>query len=342
MRKVFAAMLALAMVLSLPLGALAAETGEGYVSESRVAEVSIKKLYTLVGAQSEALYPRETLTFTSTQGEKNPDDTNLTIAPLTVAGNSDQKLVITLPSYSKVGTYRYTITEDVPEQKAQGVVYSDAKVEVTVLVTYDYENQCLQSQVVLGTGTAGEGKLDTFTNRYDLGTMELTKTVTGNLGDQSVYFDIHVRFHSVEKVASDIAVSGGSHESNPTVIGAAEWKATEDGYVCEKTFHLKHSDTLTFGDVPAGVSYTVVEDEKHLVGNDGFDVNSATDTDYSVTYEGGGSGQIAAAGTARETVVNEKKTTVETGVLLDSMPYLLMFTAGLAGVLMLLGKKRYL
>ncbi len=344
MRKLFAALVGLAMVLSMGTGAFADGT-EGYVSAPREAEITVQKLYDLVGAENEDLFPQETLNFVSAPAEANPDQTNLTIDPLTVSGNSDQKLTISLPSYNKVGTYHYTITETVPEQTAQGVTYSGDQVAVTVLVTYDYDNQCLQSQVVLGTGEAAEGKVDTFRNTYELGTLTLSKTVSGNLGDQSVYFDIHVTLSSTQKVASDITVSGGSHEDNPKTIAADSWTETEDGFACTQTFKLKHSDTLTFADVPAGITYKAEEDPKHLVGEDGFDVNSATDTDYTVAYDNGatadGTGAIESGKTTAQQVSNEKKTSVETGVLLDAMPYTLMLTAALAGIIVIFGKKRY-
>lgn len=341
MRKFFAALLALTMVLSMSAAAFAAETIDGYVSAERTAEITVKKLYNVIGSQNADLYPQETLTFVSTPGEENPDGTNLTVAPLTVSGNSNQLLTITVPSYSQVGTYHYTLTEAVPADKTQGVTYSEAEIAVTVLVTYDYENAALKSEIVLGTGEAAEGKLDTFTNQYDVGTLTLSKTVEGNLGDRNAYFDIHVTFHSVLKVASDIPVTGGSHADNPQILEADKWVETADGFTCTETFKLKHSDTLTFSDIPEGVTYTVVEDAKHGVGNDGFDVNSAGDTDYTVTYSNNGTGTVASDATAAQTVTNEKKTTVETGVLLDSMPYVLMLTVAFAGIIVLFGKKRY-
>ena len=102
---------------------------------------------------------------------------------------------------------------------------------------------------------------------------------------------------------------------------------------------LKDTDLITFADIPAGVSYAVEEDAKHLVGEDGFDVNSSPDTDYTVAYENE-TGTIAAASTAQASVTNEKKTTVETGILLDSAPYVLMFAVAAAGLSMNAGRKR--
>lgn len=344
MRRVFAMLLALAMVFSMAGAALAAETAtEDYRSESKTADITIKKLYEVNGSDNDALYPQETLTFTSTPDGSNPDiAANLTIAPLEVKGNENQTLTITLPVYSKVGTYKYTITETT-EKEMQGVTYSEAAIAVTVLVTYDYDNKCLATQIVLSTEDGEGGKVDTFVNQYDVGTLTLEKTVTGNLGDKDTYFDITVTFTSSEEVASDIPVTGGSHTENAKSIATTDWTKAEGAEVwtCTKTFKLKDSDKLTFADIPAGITYAVEEDARHGVGEDGFDVNSSGDTDYTVTYVAG-TGTIDTDTAIAAKVCNEKKTTVETGVLLDSMPYVLMLTAAAAGLAVLLGrKKRY-
>lgn len=343
MRRILAMLLALTLVFSMSAAAFAAETGKAtadYRSEEKVADITIEKLYEINASDNALLYPQETLSFTAVPDAANPDSTNLTIDDLVVAGNADQALTIHLPVYSLVGTYKYTITETTVEEK-QGVTYSEAAIAVTVLVTYNYEEEKLDAQIVLSTVTEdGEGKVDTFVNQYDVGKLTLSKTVTGNLGAKDVYFDIEVTFNSEKAVASDIPVTGGSWEENPDVIAISDWTQGDGGWTCTKVFKLKDSDLLTFADIPAGVSYSVEEDAKHLVGEDGFDVNSDPDTDYTVTYSGE-TGTIEAAATAEAAVENEKKTAVETGVILDSMPYVLMLTAAAAGLVLLSGKKRY-
>jgi len=84
----------------------------------------------------------------------------------------------------------------------------------------------------------------------------------------------------------------------------------------------------------------VEEDAKHLVGEEPFDVNSAADTDYTVTYTNE-TGTIATGETAAVGVSNEKSTSVETGVVLDAMPYVLMITVAAAGLILVFGRKRY-
>lgn len=351
MRRVFAMLLALMLVVSMSATAFAAETESkataDYRSEAGVAQILIEKLYQINGSDNAELYPSETLTFTSTADESNPDTANLTIDPLTVTGNTNQALTVNLPVYSQVGTYKYTIKETT-EKEMQGVTYSSDAIAVTVLVTYNYADEKLDTQVVLSTAAPeggnsdanGDGKVDTFINCYDVGAMTLSKTVTGNLGDKDVYFDIEVTFASDKEVASVIPITGGSHAENATAIAITDWTEADGSWTCTKVFKLRDSEMLTFKDIPAGISYTVEEDAKHGLGDDGFKVNSAADTDYTVTYEGE-SGIIETGETAAAAVTNDKSTSVDTGVLLDSMPYVLMITAAAAGLIVIFGKKRY-
>lgn len=351
MRRLLAMMMALLLVIPMGTTVFAAET-EGkptadYRSEEKTADILIEKLYQIHGSDNAELYPVETLTFEADPDDSNPDTTNLTIAPLAVTGNTNQALTITLPVYSKVGTYKYTISETT-DKEMQGVTYSEDAIAMTVLVTYNYAEEKLDTQIVLSSTTAGDqssdanedGKVDTFINQYEVGQLTLEKTVTGNLGAKDVYFDIEVTFTSGKEVASAIPVTGGSYEGNPSVIVVEDWEEAGGSWTCTKVFKLKDSDMLTFADLPKGVSYAVKEAAKHGVGEDGFDVNSATDTDYTVTYTGE-TGTIATGETAAACVKNEKSTSVDTGVLLDSAPYVLMMTAGAAGMIILLGKKRY-
>ena len=110
MRRTFAMLMALMLVFSISATAFAAETPTAdYRSEAGAADILIEKLYRINGSDNAELYPSETLTFTATPDESNPDDTNLTIDPLVVTGNANQTLTVNLPVYSQVGTYKYTI-----------------------------------------------------------------------------------------------------------------------------------------------------------------------------------------------------------------------------------------
>lgn len=371
MRRVLTMMLSLLLVFSTSAVAFAA--GEELTAESRQASVRLHKIYTVTGEKSAAgdevnpatLYPAETLTFVSAPAATNPDYdaqntknmANLSIAPLHVSGNTNQEIVITLPEYSKVGTYTYTISEVSPSPKTQGVGYTDAGITVTVLVEYDYDNNGLKSSLYL-TQAPGEGetgtnvgteekpvyKVDTFTNTYDVGHLDVTKTVSGNLADQTKEFEVDVTFTSTLPVASDVTyVDDGTTKT----IAAAELNV-EGGKTV--TITLKHGETVHFYNIPAGVAYTVKERDYtggELNGENAYDaptylVNPGPDESGVGTESANGVSEAAAKGETDVVKINNNKaTSVDTGVMLDSMPYILMLTAAIAGLVVLLGKKRY-
>ena len=367
MKKLIAMLLAIVMVLSFATVAFAegntVDTSvdtSNWKSTAEEAAITLTKVYTVTGSEDETLYPAEKLSFEVTvpDGVTNPDDTKITVDDLTVAGNSNQTININLPVYDTVGVYQYTISEK--EGTTQGVEYTSAKINVTVLVTYDYANSKLDTEIVLSTPNNAEkddegkvkegedGKVDTFTNKYNVGTLTVQKTVSGNLADSSVYFKMTVTLSSTETAASAITVSGGSltqdnDKKNPTTIAVDDWeyeKGTTKG-TATVDIYLKAGDTLTFSNIPDGVSYKVEEDAVHLLGsNETFDPNSETSKQYTATYVNQ-NGDIKTNETDAAVVNNEKSTSVETGITLDSVPYIVMLAVAACGMVVFMTKKRH-
>lgn len=331
MKKLFAMLLAVAMIFSLATVAFAEEAeapAETKLVSEAVTFSEVFKAYEVVGSTDEALFPAETLKFEVEADEANPDGTMITVDDLTVTGNEGQVLTINVPSYEKVGVYTYTISE--VAGKTQGVTYTKDTIAVTVLVTYNYEAGKLDTKIVLSTPKEEGGKVSTFTNTYEVGKLTVNKTVTGNLADQTVEFEMTVTFKSAGPVLSDMTVNAS--EGKSTIAG--------DGWT-EKTvtINVKHGETVTFDNIPVGVTYEVVEAAKHGLEGGTLDVNSAVDTDYTVTYTGE-TGTIGAE-VSEAKVVNEKKTDVDTGIVLDSMPYVVILAVACFGMFAMMTKKRY-
>ena len=91
MKKLFALLLTLALVLSFGITAMAAEP---ITTSKATTYEALIKTYNVVGGNDATLYPAETLTFTYTPAVGNPDPTNLTVNDLEVTGYTKQKLVI--------------------------------------------------------------------------------------------------------------------------------------------------------------------------------------------------------------------------------------------------------
>lgn len=334
MKKLFALLLTLALVLSFGITAMAAEP---ITTSKATTYEALIKTYNVVGGNDATLYPAETLSFTSTPAVGNPDPTNLTVNDLEVTGNTKQKLVINVPAYSKVGVYHYTITENAGN--TQGVTYTTDAVNVSVLVEYDYTDEDGDGyglKATIGvTNAAGEGegelKHDTFTNTYSLGSLTVSKEVAGNLASQSQEFAIDVTFTSDQPVLSTITCGDGQ-----TIVPNEDWSLVDGVYTAMVTVKLIHGQDVTFNNIPAGVTYTVVEQAKHEAPDPN---GSNPETGYTVTYEGE-TGTIAENVTAAAKVINTKGTTVNTGVVLDSLPYILLIAVAVVGVVLFTARKR--
>ena len=338
MKKILAMVLAMMLVLSMSAAFAATVDTTNWVSAADEKAITLKKIYTVTGSTDSSLYPTETLKFSVAvpANVTNPDNTMITVDDLVVVGNSNQTIYINLPVYDTVGVYEYTITEN--DGTAQGVTYTDAAINVKVLVSYNYTDECLDTKIVLNstttsTSTNEDGrevnttaKVDTFENKYDVGHLTVAKTISGNLADSTVYFKMTVTLESAGTVESDITVSGGSDEKNPTTIPESEWTKAEGAtkYSVTKTIYLRAGETLTFSNIPNGVTYTVVEDKGHILqADETFDPNSDADKQYTVEYTNE-TGTIATGETDAASVNNDKETTVSTGIALDNAPYMIL------------------
>lgn len=297
MKKFIAILLALML-----LGLSAASLAEG---NTDMTSVTVTKVYKLVGAGSS---PAETFTLeqvgagrvTSGEATEVPDLGAITGATFNEgaasADGAEANITITLPTYDKVGVYEYTLQE--VAGTTAGVTYYGGDIRLVVTVINDEKTGNLRVAAVHTESVGGE-KSDTFANTYSAGTLNVTKTVTGNLGDKSQYFEFKVTLTGEDgkNYANSYTVSGGSREGNPSSIKIGE----------VTTFYLKHGETLSIANLPYGVSYTVTE----------------TAAEGYTTDKVGDSGSInAPAQTAAFT--NDRTTTVDTGITTDSLPYVLL------------------
>ena len=319
--KKFIAILLTLMLLCLSAGALA--QGDTDVpaapTYTDMTSVTVTKVYKLEGAGSS---PAETFTLEQV-GDGVVKSGEATTAPAlgTIRGaefnegaasadGAEANITITLPTYDKVGVYEYTLKE--MAGTTAGVTYYGAPIRLVVTVIND-ETGNLR---VAAVHTESEGtKSDEFENTYSAGTLNVTKTVTGNLGDKSQFFEFKVTLTGEEgkTYANSYTVSGGSYVSNPTSIAIGT----------ETTFYLKHGETLSIANLPYDVSYTVTE---------------TAEEGYTTTKEGD-TGKIGAA-SQTAAFTNERTTTVDTGITTDSLPYVLLLgIVALAGAVLFIKRR---
>ena len=339
MKKFLAIILAVVLMLSLSVVAFAdTQTGNTTADDTMPANVqntvNVVKTYKATNANTTS--PAETVAFTfenvsvtdaaaDVTVDNMPELVSVTLAAYvegaaTTAG-FESNLVITLPVYTSVGVYTYSITET--DGNMAGVTYGANATPIKLVVTVTQGTDGLLEIAAIHTEGDGTTKTDTFTNEYSAGSLAVKKTVSGNMGDQTAFFDFTVTLTAPtgDTVGAPITITGGSHASNPTEVATTDWT----NGVATVNFKLKHNETLTFANIPYGVTYKV--EETHVDG-------------YTTTGEVTTASELNAAST-EVTINNEKTTTPDTGITLDSLPYILIGMVVLAAaVAMILNKRR--
>lgn len=320
MKKLISIALALVLVLSMSTVAFAEEVA--YTASDATTFNTIVKSYT----SENSVQVSETLSFTSTPDDDNPDDTNLTVNDLVVSdGLENLPITVNIPSYNQVGVYKYTISED--GENTAGVTYTDSVIRVVVMIEYDNENQ----KLVIGNLNSyilkvGGEKTNEFKNEFKSGSFSVAKKVTGNMANQNDEFEITVTLtRPADKViGTPITVAGQTVNADQWVNG-----------VYTTTLTLSHADgATTFSNIPVGVTVTVSEnkaDDK---------MNGYTYVSTQIGEEDFTSLTIADDTDSAIVVTNNKSTNVDTGINMDSMPYILLLAVACIGLVFFFSKKR--
>lgn len=328
MKKLISLLLALVMVLSLSTVAFAAET-----TYEDMSTVTLTKEYKL--ANTGTTSPAETFTFSDLTctgvsdagvGVTKDNAPVPTIDSATfekgAAGDKTkgkQTITITMPEYNAVGIYTYTFTEN--DGNTAGVSYRSEA--ITLVVTVIEQN----GKVRVAAVHAGEkgAKSGNFDNTYSAGSLAVKKNVTGNLGDKTKEFNVTVTFSAPEGDTVREAITYVDGTETKTI--PANWNTSASANIT-----LKNGETVTFTNIPYGVTYTVEEDDytseaagKYDPAVYGFsdDTNKKIDSDMDTV-----------------TITNNKNGTVDTGVMLDSLPYILVLAfVAVAGTALILKKR---
>ncbi len=317
-RKLLSGALALGLAMSMGMTAFAADADS----------VTIKKSYKLVTSEGTgASSPAETFELEQVgngevsgrdvaEGEAAPSLSggSVTYAEgAATAAGAEKEITINLPTYNRVGIYTYSLKEKAGT--TAGVTYLTTPIKLVVTVTNGPDGNLVRTAAV-HTETGG-AKSDTFENTYTAGALQITKTVTGNLGDKKKYFEFKVTLNgeSGKTYAETYAVTGGSYEGNPASVKIGT----------ETTFKLKDGDTIKIANLPAGVTYTVTE---------------TAATGYTTTKSGDTGSITDKVETAAFT--NEREEQIDTGIRLDSLPYLMLLAIAGAGVVVFAVRKRSL
>lgn len=334
MKKILSLALALVLVLSMSTVAFATESEENTYAD--MTTVTLTKEYKLTNAGTTS--PAETFNFSDLTCTKVTDaaaGVTTNNAPVPTIGSvsytageaggettARKNITITLPEYKSVGIYTYTFSET--DGGTAGVTYRSES--ITLVVTVIEQNGKVRVAAVHTEGE-GEDKSGEFNNEYSAGSLSVKKNVTGIMGDKQKEFKVKVTFTAPEgdTVREAITYVDGT-ETKTIAAGEEGWTGSK-----EVEITLKHDETVTFNNIPYGVTYKVVENDYTTKENGGYDAASYSFDDEKKKID---------SPSENVTITNNKGGTVDTGINMDSMPYILMLAVVFMGLFVFFSKKR--
>jgi hypothetical protein len=255
------------------------------------------------------------------------------------ATKDDASITMTLPRYEKVGIYTYQVKED--DGGTLGMTYDDTTYTLQVRVAnkmLDGKIDPSGDKVCYVTMKADSTKESSVKNTYNSSNLTISKNVEGNMGDRSngTKFNFKVTLTVPDGKTLNSTITG---TNNADVV----WN--EGKTVGTVTFQLSHGESFTLMNLPYDIEYTVDEmNGTTTVLNQGDKINDT----YQVSYDnhkagtiGTGEGKIAPTeGVISTTVTNTWGAEIDTGVILDNAPYILMLAVVAGAAMTLVIKKR--
>jgi pilin isopeptide linkage protein len=334
MKKFLVTILALTFIMGMS-GATFAQASDELTDQS---SVPITKLFKL--ANQDTTSPAETFTFNIVRDSYSDSlYSSLDAVPLpqfnlgtdkgsisfdrgqaTITGVPNS-VFLNLPWYDHVGYYTYKLTET-PGNTA-GVTYDTRTLYLTVTVINKGDGLIRQVTSLYYYSDNVKLKSQNFENVFSAGNLAITKEVTGNMGEKDRYFNVTVTLNVPEgkNIATvPVSYSGGKY------VGAQNVTFTDGKAVVP--IDLKNDDTITFTNLPYGVTYTAVEED---VTGAGYDVAKYAFSDTNKTID-------TAADTV--TITNNKAKEVATGISLDNLPYIMILVIAAGGLIIFAKRKR--
>lgn len=370
-KKVLAVVAAGAMTMGMAMPTFAAEGGkvtEAYVSKTYNTEVGKAEKFSFTATQVKA----GTGIITTAANVTIPD-ISFTAEQ---TGTTKQRAKVNFPTFTEAGEYEYTVTETqtadpaVAEGEHEKMIMSKAEYTMDVYVTENTEGNLVIDNIIVkkmrddkgddaqGTKVTDIGDTDTngfnFTNTYvqeagtgtnpttpdpdytNYGSLNVSKTISvpeGVQADANKEFDFTATFKFPD--GTDANALGGV-KGNGTDI-----TLKQDGTY---TFKLKTTEKMKFTGVPVGTKISVTESATpNYKGSAAVVINGAAqDTVTASKYD--------EAITVSEKSLGQKKNTVDvtntynyvptTGIIMNTLPYVLMIALCGVALIAFVGFKR--
>lgn len=268
------------------------------------------------------------------------DDAQISIDDATVEDGTGA-FTVHLDSIKVPGIYTYGLTENAVNEA--GVKQNDKHYTLTIYALNDPNyagyNRIVEYKFRLDE-VGGQRKLGKVENSYYAGTVEISKVVKGDFGNHEQEFNFEVTLESNLPVTSVVKIRGEA-------VTFAK-NETTGKYVATKDITLQDGEFAGIENLPYGVTYTVKEfttdasgNRTYAKNNDDLTVNGQK---YTVKYDNA-TGAFAyntdETGEREVTIINDAgEGDIDTGVILDNAPYMLMLAVVAGGAMMLVIKKR--
>lgn len=349
LKKLFAGVVAVAMMATMSFPAFADTTNIGNgvkVGQGAPGDVlTIAKTYTVNGGSFDSDNVNLELVAFAANDYVQVTDSTITdeaaeqLLPTFTANSNatsqNASISMRLPAYTKVGIYTYQVKE--VDGGTLGMTYDDTTYTLQVRVANKMVGGKIDStgaKVCYVTMKADGVKESSVKNTYNASNLTISKNVEGNMGDRDKEFDFKVtlKVPAGKTLRSTINVPEGS---------AITW-TDEVGTV---TFKLSHGESFTLMNLPYDIEYTVDE----MNGTTALKQDDKINNTYQVSYDtnktgtiGTGDGKIAPTDGVISTEVTNTwgDGEIDTGVILDNAPYILMLAVVAGGAMMLVIKKR--
>lgn len=227
-------------------------------------------------------------------------------------------------AYPSAGYYFYKFQE--VEGNSAGVTYNTDPYYIRVAVAYNSSTKALEISNVTMFNNSWE-KVTGIENHYSAGKLTIQKIVTGNMANNDDTFNVTVRFTPKDGTKLRSKIIGSTSDS---ALGNVTISGNEDEQTA--TFKVKAETKVMFANLPAGVTYTVEEEQANGYDKPVYKVNGKENVK---------NGTISGGSTDEAVITNNKGTQIDTGVFMNNLPYLLVLIfAAACGVGFMVSKKR--
>ena len=224
------------------------------------------------------------------------------------------------------GVYTYEMTGLSPDT-AYTVTEKNAAVDnynVTTKINGTVDDDASTS----GTVARGQTVTVAYVNEYTSATAEVsvTKTVSGNMGDPNKEFKFTASLKDASMKGITYVLYQKNDEGKYVEVPGGSGTISDDTY----KFTLKHDQKIDFTGVKIGAEMTVTENaDGYTASITGANATTAGTATFTVTKDG-------------NTVAfnNTKNANIDTGIVTDSIPYILLLTMAVIGAGVLLNKRR--